>query len=330
MCPGPEGRSVSLGAVDLNLLVALKALLEEGNVTHAGARVGMGQPTMSAALARLRRHFDDELLVRVGRDFELTPFARSLLPEVQEAVKLLGDALRVTDRFDPATSERLFTVALSDYALAVLHEPLRRRVKAVAPTVRLAFTDLGEDLLGSERVLLRQDILIGPPGYGFAGRHMRLFRDRLVYIADAGNRHLTGAGLSMADLRRMSHANAVFRGGVPTPVDRAAAELGIDRHISMRVFGFLPLLFAVPGTDAVAMVPERIAVRFAGDGRLRVLDPPFTPPLMLEAAWWHPSKHVDPAHRWFTAVLREVAAELRRSEPAQLPPDPVLDRAIGR
>lgn len=310
---------MTLGAIDLNLLIALKALLEEGNVTHAGARIGMGQPTMSAALARLRRHFDDELLVRVGRKFELTPFARSVLPEVQQAVQLLGDALRVTDGFDPASSERLFSITLSDYAMTVMHEPLRRRVKAAAPSVRLAFTDLTEDLIGSERALLRQDVLVGPLGYGFAGEHVRLFRDRLVCVVDPRNPYLEGDALSVDALRRMPHAIAVFPGGIPTPIDRTVSELSLERRVSMRVYGFLPLLFAVRATEAVAFVPERIARRFAQDGKLRIVEPPFEAPLMLEAAWWHPSRDIDPAHRWFVSVLRDVAAELTLSEPARLP-----------
>ena len=193
---------MALGAVDLNLLVALRALLEEGNVTRAGERIGLGQPAMSAALARLRRHFDDELLVRVGRDLELTPFARSLLPRVRESVLLLGDALRVNDGFEPATSERTFTVTLSDYALAVLHEPVRRQIKKAAPGVRLAFADLAEDLLGSERALLRQDLLVGPPGLGFAGRHAPLFGDRLVCVVDGANPYVEKGLLSMGSFRR--------------------------------------------------------------------------------------------------------------------------------
>ena len=114
---------MDLGAFDLNTLVALRALLEEGNLTYAGAKVGMAQPAMSSVLGRYRRHFDDELLVRVGRDYELTPLARDLLPLVQEAVRLLGQSLRISETFDPATTERLFTVTVSDYAMTVLLEP---------------------------------------------------------------------------------------------------------------------------------------------------------------------------------------------------------------
>src|SRR6476646_9084382 len=115
---------MALGGTDLNLLLPLKVLLEEGNVTRAGQRLSLSQPTMSAALARLRRRFDDELLVRSGRDYELTPFARDLLPEVQHAVRLVSAALGVEEEFDPSTSRHTFHLTMSDYAIAIMHEPL--------------------------------------------------------------------------------------------------------------------------------------------------------------------------------------------------------------
>src|SRR5688572_30505040 len=124
---------MTLGGTDLNLLLFLRVLLEEGNVTRAGTRLDVGQPAMSAALAKLRRRFDDELLVRAGRDYELTPLARDLLPEVQRAVRLISRALDLENSFDPATSARTFRLAMSDYAVAVLHEPLVRRLRETAP-----------------------------------------------------------------------------------------------------------------------------------------------------------------------------------------------------
>jgi hypothetical protein len=135
--------TMALGGTDLNLLLPLKVLLEEGNVTRAGQRLELSQPAMSAALARLRRRFDDELLVRAGRDYELTPLARDLLPEVQHAVRLLQRALELEDEFDPATSDRTFRMAMSDYAIAVVHEPFVRLLGASAPGVRLAIENLG-------------------------------------------------------------------------------------------------------------------------------------------------------------------------------------------
>jgi DNA-binding transcriptional LysR family regulator len=95
---------MAVGGIDLNLLVILQALLEEGNVTRAGARVGIPQPAMSNALARLRRHYRDELLLRAGNGYALTPLARSLLPSVQESVRLTGHAFSPGDRLQPPPS----------------------------------------------------------------------------------------------------------------------------------------------------------------------------------------------------------------------------------
>ena len=197
---------MALGGTDLNLLVPLKVLLEEGNVTRAGQRLELSQPAMSAALARLRRRFDDELLVRAGRDYELTPFARDLLPEVQHAVRLMGRALHLEDEFDPATSTRSFRMAMSDYAIAVVHEPLLRRMSETAPGVRLTIEHLGPESASSDRVLLDYDALIAPLGFGFPGESRPLWRDRMVLIADRRNPRLRDGTLTLEDLADLPHA----------------------------------------------------------------------------------------------------------------------------
>ena len=121
---------MALGGTDLNLLLPLKVLLEEGNVTRAGQRLELSQPAMSAALARLRRRFDDELLVRAGRGFELTPLAEDLRPVVAEAVEAAEALLGNQRDFDAATSTKRFTVSMSEYAMTVLSEPLTRDRKS--------------------------------------------------------------------------------------------------------------------------------------------------------------------------------------------------------
>src|SRR5579863_731178 len=124
---------MALGGIDLNLLVVLQALLEEGNVTRAGMRLGMPQPAVSNALARLRRHYRDELLVRAGNGYELTPLARSLLPSVQGSTRLAGRALFSGLAGQPPAGDRVFSISLSDYAMTVFGEPLLRRVHDLAP-----------------------------------------------------------------------------------------------------------------------------------------------------------------------------------------------------
>ena len=303
---------MSLGGTDLNLLTALKALLEEVNVTHAGNKVNMSQPAMSGALARLRRHFDDELLVRDGRDYQLTPLARELLPRVQEAVRLAHEALHVDDDFDfdPAHCTRTFRFMLSDFALSVVHPLLRGRIHQAAPGIRLEFVDLEHDIRLSDRVLVDHDVLIGPLGYDFPGVSEFLFRDRMVCVTDRTNPRLRDGRLTLDDLAEMPHAVARFGRANFTPADRALGELGVSRHVRVSVHGWLALPFAVEGTDMVAVVPEKLARAAARTGRLAVLEPPFGEVELIEGFWWSPAKAAESGHAWLLAQLRGVAAAL--------------------
>jgi DNA-binding transcriptional LysR family regulator len=304
---------MALGGTDLNLLVCLKVLLEEGNVTRAGHRLDLSQPAMSAALARLRRRFDDELLVRAGRDYELTPFARDLLPEVQHSVRLMGRALHLEDEFDPATSERLFRMAMSDYAIAVVHQPLVQLISEAAPGVHLVIEHLGADARTDDRVLLDYHALIAPLGFGFPGRSRPLWRDRMVVMADRRNPLLGDHGLSLDDLRRLPHAVAAFGPGILTPVDRVFGELDIDRRIALHVAGFLPLPFVIEGTEMVAVVPEKLArIHLRPDGDLVLVEPAFGEVALMEGYWFAPDRLSDPAHRWLFAQLDQLAVELDR------------------
>ncbi len=299
-----------LGGTDLNLLLPLKVLLEEGNVTRAGQRLSLSQPAMSAALARLRRKFDDELLTRNGRDYDLTPFAVELLPEVQQALRLMSKALHVEEGFDPGTSERTFRLTMSDYAIAIVHEPLLARMSELAPGVRLRIDHLGPDIRSSDRVLLEYDALIAPLGFGFPGESRPLWRDRMVLLVDPRHHDLSN-GLTLEDLARLPHAQATFGPGILTPVDRVFGELDIHRQMQVSVSGWLPLPFVIEGTNLVGVVPERLAkLHTSGSGPLVQVEPPFGEVVLAEGYWFARDRLADPAHEWFFDRLDEVAAAL--------------------
>jgi DNA-binding transcriptional LysR family regulator len=157
---------------------------------------------------------------------------------------------------------------------------------------------------------------MGPLGYGFAGDHRLLFHDRLVCLVSRDNPHLRDGRLDEDALQAMPHAVTVFRGDAQTPVDRALAQRALVRRVALKAQGFLLLPFAVAGTEAVAIVPERLARRFASDERLLLVDPPFGFVDMVEAAWWHPSRAADAGHRWLLGILDEVAAALALDDPS--------------
>jgi DNA-binding transcriptional LysR family regulator len=295
--------------VDVNLLVALRALLEERNVTRAGLAINMSQPAMSAALARLRSHYDDELLQRTGRSYELTPLAEGLLPQVTAALDAVTAALDPWARFDPTTSTRRFTVSGSDYALAVLIEPLLSVLSRQAPGVTVDFDPVpppGSDMLAQ---LMRRDVMIAALGYGLPGRRQMVFSDRFVCIVSAGNPRLRDGRLTLEDLAELPHV-ATFGGQLVTPADQVLVEAGISPRIEVTVQGLLALPFAVSGTDLCAFVPERLLARCPSTLDLAVAQVPLDDPELAEAAHWHPSRQDDPSVRWLRAVLQEVSASL--------------------
>src|SRR6266567_1822615 len=179
-----EERSPVAGVsgIDLNLLVALGALLEERNLTRAGAKVNLSQPTMSGALARLRRHFGDELLVRSGRQYLLTPAAQRLLPAVRDALCQVERTFAETGDFDPATSARGFSIAISGQSIVTL-SGLLRRVHGLAPGVLLQLRVIPAELIKGDRGMLEHDLLIAPMGfYRPGGEPEVISRDRLVCV----------------------------------------------------------------------------------------------------------------------------------------------------
>jgi DNA-binding transcriptional LysR family regulator len=301
----------SVSSIDLNLLIALGALLEERNLTRAGEKTNMSQPAMSGALARLRKHFGDELLVRDGRQYQLTPLARRLLPDVRDALRQVERTLEARPEFDPATSARTFSLVMSDYAVTVLVDPLLRRVHEEAPRVGLTVHPLPPDLAESDRGMLQHDLMIGPLGFSFPGESEEIFRDRFVCIVDPGNSRLADGALSLADFGELPHAVATFgQREMLNQAESALEALGVPRNIQVTTEGWLPLPFVVAGTDLVAVVPERLARRVASTARVTVCEPPFGTIELLEAVWWHPTRSGDQAVRWMRAITAEVAAAL--------------------
>ena len=302
----------SAAGIDLNLLAVLGALLEHRNVTRAGERLSLSQPTMSGALARLRQHFGDELLVRSGREYRLTPMASGLLPAVREALGQVERTLSVPAAFDPAASRRRFTIAISAQSVLALSGVLRR-VHELAPGVRLDTWPITTTLLETGHGLLGYDVLIGPEGFRPDGDPEVLLRDRLVYVADPANPRLRASAdgawrLTVADLAALPHATARLpeAGLVTAALDR----LGVNPHVAATTGGWLPLPFLVAGTDLVAAVPERLARRTAAAAGVAVTEPPFGTVELVEAAWWHPLHATDLALTWLRGIVADVAASL--------------------
>jgi DNA-binding transcriptional LysR family regulator len=302
---------MALGGIDLNLLVVLQALLEEGNVTRAGVRLGTPQPAVSNALARLRRHYRDELLLRAGNGYELTPLARSLLPEVQESTRRIGRTFFPQQAGQPAIGDRTFTISLSDYSMTVLGKALLRRVHALAPEASIQLRLATRGMVEGDRSLLGYDLLVVPPRLLTSGDQPEvILRDRIVYVADPANPRLRDGRLTTEDLAALPHAAIRLTDDASDPTANALLRRGLRPNVVIITTGWLPLPFLVAGTDVVAAMPERLARQVCEAAGVIIVEPPFGTVELVEAACWHPLHATDPGLRWLRGLVAEVAASL--------------------
>ncbi len=301
-----------LSSLDLNLLVPLDVLLEERSVTRAAARLGLSQPALSGALARLRRHFDDPLLARSGNGYELTPLAVQLRRRTGVALDGVERVFASEPEFDPATSRRTFTVLASDYPMAVLGPRVAALARQQAPEVTLrleqhspAVIDAGLEALRSvDGLLLPHGVLFDPPS-------VDLFTDTWVVLAD-GASDAVGDVLTMADAARLPWVFTYNSPAAFTGAGRQLQLLGAAPRVHVVVESFLALPFYVVGTDRLALVQRHLATHLARDERLRVMDCPWDVVPLVEALWWHPMHTEDPEHVWLRGLLTRAGRELQR------------------
>jgi DNA-binding transcriptional LysR family regulator len=309
----------STAGIDLNLLAVLGALLEHRNVTRAGERLSLSQPTMSGALARLRQHFGDELLVRSGREYQLTPMASGLLPAVREALGQVERTLTMPTEFDPSTSLRRFSIAISAQSILAL-SGLLLRLHELAPGVGIDTWPILSTPPEPGHSLLGYDVIIAPEGFRADGGPEVLLRDRIVYVADPSNPRLRdGRGrFSTEDLAALPHAT--MRQPEGDQVAAALGRLGVTPRVVATVGGWLALPFLVAGTDLVAAVPERLARRTGAAAGVTIVDPPFGVIELVEAAWWAPTHGTDPALAWLRGIIHGSLGSRPRGR-GQLAPD---------
>lgn len=302
-----------LSGLDLNLVLSLRALLEERNVTRAGQRVGLSQPAMSAALARLRRHFADELLARVGGQYELTALGCALLERTATACDLLERVFSSRADFVPGSEEHEFTLLASDYAVAVFGADLARAVHAEAPGVRLHFRRPPADITENTAPLLSTvDGLLIPHGVVSGFPVVELFTDGwAVLVAEANDE--VGDRLTMDHLGRLPWVT--YQRTYDAPAARQLSMLGVEPRVEVSVDSFQLLPFLIAGTRRVALVQRRLAERLRGVAAVRVMDAPYEAVPLREALWWHPVHTHDAAHIWLRETAARVGAELTTSTP---------------
>jgi DNA-binding transcriptional LysR family regulator len=299
-----------LGGVDLNLLVALDALLTERNVTRAAARIGLSQSAMSHALGRLRDLLGDAVLVRTAGGMVPTARATRIGPAVRRALAEIGSALAGEAPFEPATSRRTFTLAAVDFAELLLLPPLLARLARVAPGVDLWVKSIPEDLGGA--LAGGVDLVIGSPRAADTGPGVvreALFDERFVCVVRRGH-PLVKRRMTLARFVSLPHLLVAPRGTRASFVDEALAAIGQRRRVACATPHFLVAPHVIAGTDMVLTLAERVARTYAAQLPLVLLPPPIELGTFTVSQLWHERSTDDPGHAWLRGLLREVVAGL--------------------
>ena len=311
---------MNLAGLDLNLLVSLDALLQQRSVTRAAAQMGLSQPALSASLARLRRHFGDELLTRTGNEYRLTPLAVQLRELARPALTGVERVFAAQPQFDPASSTREFSLLVSDYGAAVLGNALAGLLAEEAPRTRLRLSaNTPRAVDRAEQVLLSTDLLVLPRGFLTDLSSRDLYRDEWVCVVSTDNADV-GDELTVEQLETLPWVVTYHGPTASTPAARQMRMLGIEPRVQVVTETFLTVPGLVAGTPRIALLQRRLVDLLPVEVAVRALPCPFEVGPLLEAMWWHPAFDDDPEH----AYLRDVV--VRAAERAT---GPVQARAIA-
>lgn len=295
---------MNLAGLDLNLLVALDALLEEASVSRAARRLGIGQPAASHALGRLRALFGDRLLVRSGRGMVRTPRAESLRVPLRRVLNGASSLLEQEAAFDPETSRRTFTMLCPDLLGPVIPS-LLDALRSDAPHVRLEVGPRGNAMAAIEAG--QADIALTPaPTEGSGLIVRRLGTLRFGVAAREGHPAIRGGRITLR--RWLAHPHIVVRSGSSSRsiVASALVDAGIEREVGLVVPSFLAALLAASGSDALYAAPLELVAGLTERLGLTTCPLPVQVPRVPVAAIWHERFQDDPAHAFFRA--RAIAA----------------------
>ena len=298
---------MSLRNIDLNLLVVLDALVEERSVRKAALRIGLSQSATSHALGRLRVILEDELLVRTPLGMEPTPRALTLAARVRPALHEIESTL-VPDRFDPATADCKFTVAVETYETIGVLAPLVDRVRAEAPSVDFIIRSGSENAIYDDIDKCSADLAIGA---------FRTLPDRFMtryllsddYVCVMRSDHkLAARPMNIKTFLTTPHLFVSMSGATFDAVDEELAAKGLQRRIAFRLPHGLAAVVALSRSDMIAVVSRRAAQLFAQVAPLVIVDLPITIPSVKFRLIWNRRLHENAAHQWLRSLFNSIAA----------------------
>lgn len=318
--------------LDLNLLLVFDALMQDGNLTRAGFRLGLSQPSMSHALARLRQLSGDPLFVRVPSGMEPTPFAQQISSTVRDGLALLQGALDGAALFNPATYNRTFQILMSDIGELVYLPRLITKLASTAPHVNLRVLQLPRESYHDAFVSGEADLAIGfLPALKAGFYQQRLFEDSYTCIVRTGHPRVRD-DLTLEQFSRESHiliepagsrySTVSLQSSTTTFIERYLADQGLTRRIALRVPHFTVVPEIVQQTDLLATVPGSVMAYIRPMPKVKLLKLPIATPRFEIRQFWHQRNHNDVANQWlrrtiaelFLSVMPPAGAEARQQD----------------
>ncbi len=303
---------MNLNKVDLNLFIVFDAIYTEANLTRAGQIVGITQPAVSNALARLRETFNDPLFVRTAQSMVPTPMAQNIIGPVRNALQLLRVSVQESRTFNPLQANKTFRISMTDLTEAVVLPPLFQRLRRLAPNVKI------ESMLAKRRETTKElaagrlDFAMDAPlNTDPQVRHVKLLEDRYVCAMRRGH-PLAKDKLSVEEYLSLSHIHISSRRSGLGMVALALGKMGQQRKIALRSQHYMMATQVIQQTDMAVTVPERFARRH---DLYQVPLPVDIPPLETHI-YWHESTDQDPANRWMREQMIEIAQQVTAAQQA--------------
>lgn len=302
---------MNLSKVDLNLFIVFDAIYTEANLTRAGQIVGITQPAVSNALARLRETFNDPLFVRTAQGMVPTPMAQNIIGPVRNALSLLRVSVQESRTFNPLQANKTYRISMTDLTEEIILPPLFQRLRRQAPAVQI------ESFLSKRRETTKElaagrlDFAVDAPlNTDPQVRHVKLLSDRYVCALRKGH-PLAKDKLTLDEYMSLTHIHISSRRSGLGYVDLTLGKMGIQRKIALRSQHYLMASMVMQKTDMAMTVPER----FARSHDLHYVGVPVEVPAVETHLYWHESTDQDPANRWMREQMIELAQQVSAQEP---------------
>lgn len=302
---------MNLSKVDLNLFIVFDAIYTEANLTRAGQIVGITQPAVSNALARLRETFNDPLFVRTAQGMVPTPMAQNIIGPVRNALSLLRVSVQESRIFNPLQASKTFRISMTDLTEAVILPPMFQRLRRLAPAVVIESFLCKRRETTKELAAGRLDFAVDAPlNTDPQVRHVKLMEDQYVCALRKGH-PLTKEKITLDDYLALTHIHISSRRNGLGYVDLALGKMGLQRKIALRSQHYLMASQVLQQTDMVMTVPERFARRH--DLNYVALPVNDVPPVETHL-YWHESTDQDPANRWMREQMIELGQLVTRAD----------------